>query len=102
MSSFLGHVHGYGSASLKQNTALAYHCSNQSVQITIQGYIVDKGQVSDICCHASRPARTSRGVRLLKQCQYLGTVLWHVEVISIRLLVREKFEKIVFSSFTWV
>ena len=43
-------------SSLKQNTDLAYQCSNQSVEITIQGYKVDKGQVLDIPCHASRPA----------------------------------------------
>ena len=80
MSSFLGHVHGYGSASLKQNTDLGCYCSNQSVEIAIQGYIVDEGQVSDIRRHASRPAHASRGVHLLKQCQYLGTVLWYVQV----------------------
>ena len=63
------------------------------------------GQASDIHRHASRPARESRGVCLLKQCQYLGTtmVCSSVEAISIRFLVREKLEKIVvFSSFVWV
>ena len=32
MTSFLGHVHTYGSASLKQNTDLAYYGSNQMVR----------------------------------------------------------------------
>ena len=66
MSAFLGHVRAYGSASLKQNADLAYYCSNQSVEIAIQGYIVDEGHNSDIRRHASRPARATRGVRLLK------------------------------------
>ena len=86
MSSFLGHVQAYGSASPKQNTDLAYYCSNQSVEIAIHSYRVDEGPVSDICCHTSRLARASMGIRLLKQCQYLSTVLWYVpsvEVISI-------------------
>ena len=54
MLSFLGHMHGYRSALLKQNKDLAYYCSNQLVEIAVQGYIADKGQVSDIRCHASR------------------------------------------------
>ena len=78
MSSFLGHMHAYGSALLNQNTDLACYCSNNSVEITIQGYKVDEGQVSDVCLHLSRPGCTSRGIRLLKQCQYLGAVLWYV------------------------
>ena len=82
MSSFLGHVHGYGSASLKQNTDLACYCSNQSIEIAIQGYIVEEGQVSDIRRHTSRPARASRSVHLLKRCQYLGTVLGMFECRS--------------------
>ena len=55
MSSFLGHVHVYGSDSLKQNTDLAYYCSNRSVEIVIQSYIVDEGQFSDIRRHVIRP-----------------------------------------------
>ena len=35
MSSFLGHMHAYRSASLKHNMDLAYYCSNQSVEIAI-------------------------------------------------------------------
>ena len=42
---------------IKQNTDLACYCSRQSIEITIQDYIVDEGQVSDIHRHASRPAR---------------------------------------------
>ena len=94
MSSFLGHVHRYRSALLKQNTDLAYYCSNQSVEIDIQGCMVDEGQVSDIRCHASRPARAGRGISLLMPIfWYRSMVCSSVEVISIRFLVREKFEK---------
>ena len=94
MSSFLGHVDGYGSVSLKQNTDLACYCSNQSVEIAIQGYVVKEGQVSDIRRHASRPPSASRGVHLLKRCQYLSTLLCSsVEAISIRFLLRQKLEK---------
>ena len=94
--SFLGHVNTYGSAPLKQTTDLAYYHSNQSAEIAIQGCEVD---ASDIGRHASKPARANiyRSVRSLK---------YHtmsVEVISIRLLVREKLEKItIFSRFAWV
>ena len=56
------HTYMYGSASLKQTTDLAYYCSNQSVEIAIQGYKVAEGQVSDIGRHASKPAQASRGV----------------------------------------
>ena len=48
MRSFLGHMHTYGSASLKQNTDLTCYCLTQSVEIAIHCYKVDKGQVSDI------------------------------------------------------
>ena len=89
MSSFLGHLHVYGSASLKQNMDLAYYCSNQLVEIAIQGYKVDKGQVSDLCHHTSRPACSSRVVLLLKRCQYLSTVLSQFD--------RDKLEKILFT-----
>ena len=75
MTSFLGHVHTYGSALLKQNTDLVYYRSILSVDITIQGYKVEEGQVSDIGRHASKPAHASRGVCSQKGCQYLSIVL---------------------------
>ena len=42
MRSFLGHVHTYRSAALKLNRDLAYYCSNQLVEITIQCYKLNK------------------------------------------------------------
>ena len=66
MRPLLGHMHTYRSASLKQNTDLAYYCSTQLVEIAIQGYKIDEGQVSDIGRHASKPACASRSVCLLK------------------------------------
>ena len=61
--SFLGHVHTYESASLKQTMGLAYYYSNQSVEIVIQGYKVDEAQASDIGCQASKLADTRQGHR---------------------------------------
>ena len=45
--------------SLKQNTDQQCYCSNQSLKIAIQGYIVNEGQVSDFRRHTSRHASTS-------------------------------------------
>ena len=72
-------MHTYGSALLKQNKGLAYYYSNKLVEIAIQGYKVDEGQVSDISLHTSKPARATGYIRLLKQWQYLGIVLWYVQ-----------------------
>ena len=64
MSSFLGHVHGYGSASLKQNTDLACYCSNQSIKIAIQGYIVEKDRFqTSVATQADWPAQVGAFIR---------------------------------------
>ena len=57
--SFLGHMHKYGSDSLKQNTYLAYYRPNQSVEIAVQSYTKStkaRFQTS-VTTHASKPAR---------------------------------------------
>ena len=65
MRSFLGHVHIYGSAALKQNTDLAYYRSNQPIEIAIQGYRLDEGQVSDIG-RVNRPAKKGRSFETMQ------------------------------------
>ena len=64
--SFLGHMHTYRSAALKQNTNLAYYRSNQLVKNAIQSYKLDEGQVSEIGHHAMKLTRAKRGSCLLK------------------------------------
>ena len=59
-------MHTYGSAALKLNTDLAFYCSNQSVEMSTK--------VSDIFRLASKPARATRGIRLLKRWQYFYDV----------------------------
>ena len=51
-----------GSAS---ETGLAYYCLNQSVEIAIQSYKLDRGHVSDIGSHADKLAHGSGVVCVL-------------------------------------
>ena len=67
-----------GNAALKQNTDLAYYYSNESVEIAIQVYRLNEGQVSDTGWYGNQSTWAERGNRLLKRWQYLGVVLWYV------------------------
>ena len=79
MRLFVGHVHTYGSASLKRTTDLAYYRSNYSVEIAIQGYNVDEVQVqTTVATQANWPAQLGSFLRL--NDGNISVSFWYVRV----------------------
>ena len=82
MRPFLGHMHTYGSAALKQDVDLVYYCSSQSVEITIiraTDLVKNRFQIS-----VNRPMQTGHlFAEMMAISQYHTMVCLSVEVISI-------------------
>ena len=89
-------MHTYRSASLKQTTDLAYYHSNQSVEIAIQGYKVNEGQVSDIT--VAMQANTGMPVEFLAGAKNVAPIaLAGPLLISMSILININDNSIIFS-----